>query len=712
MPAPPITMGGRRPPPAFAPSFLRTGAGRWRAAASSRVPPRPPAWPRGHGDAGVRVAARRAVRRRCDDVAPAPAPARKATVAMLPLLVAALLLGDPRLDSDGVAFPGKVALAATTSEAAPPLPRPSPSVPSARSLNAPGPSAGGSGRYWDAMAGDAAEVRLANERLIDRAVGTIATGYYDASGGFDFDPQEFYARWKRFRSAAAALARREGRGGEAPSPAGGLSTRDSAVAALKDLVASLHDPYSKYLTRKELRGELGDGQDGFLGLGALVELAPSSPPALLLDAGESGGAPSSTSKDFERLSRRSIHGGQAGPDLRRIDLARAAAVLRSRGPPRPRGDLLSVADAAHLPLVTAVIPDSPAERAGLVVGDRIAAVGQCRFMGRSSAQIARTLERRFRAENYFGRVELTVAKSITTRPAELLEERYVFDDDGWYRPRRGRADYEVARERVLGYKLSRVKSLATTLTARIDSAVAVPSAEAKVPAGAAPGRLAGVIGGDAVVHFALLTQDDSIFRRLADAGEGRPVGYIRLTRFSRSATEGYVRAVRSLEQAGAHSYIIDLRNNYGGVIQEAMVTAATLLRDPHDVLCYTLNSRGNFRPQEAMEYMVDPRYPGYLLSSEAPTVTRDQIRREHPEYLEEGGWSAPTPYASLNELRATRGIRPAITSPNDAHVGEESEYPSTSSTAEAVNVKKMADLMTQKSQKKLVILINEGTGES
>ena len=138
--------------------------------------------------------------------------------------------------------------------------------------------------------------------------------------------------------------------------------------------------------------------------------------------------------------------------------------------------------------------------------------------------------------------------------------------------------------------------------------------------------------------FALLTPDDSIFRRLADAGEGRPVGYICLTRFSRSATKGYVRAVRSLEQAGVQSYIIDLRNNYSGVIQEAMVTAATLLRYPHDVLCYTLNSRGNFRPQEATEYMVDPRYPGYLLFSEAPTVTRNQIRRKHPEYLEEGGW--------------------------------------------------------------------------
>ena len=95
-----------------------------------------------------------------------------------------------------------------------------------------------------------------------------------------------------------------------------------------------------------------------------------------------------------------------------------------------------------------------------------------------------------------------------------------------------------------------------------------------------------------MVHWELLTPDDSIFQHLTP---GKPVGYIRLTRFSKSSTAGYVDAINSLEEAGAQSYIIDLRNNYGGVIQEAMVTASTLLRDPHSVLCYTLNSRGGFK---------------------------------------------------------------------------------------------------------------------
>lgn len=112
-----------------------------------------------------------------------------------------------------------------------------------------------------------------------------------------------------------------------------------------------------------------------------------------------------------------------------------------------------------------------------------------------------------------------------------------------------------------------------------------------------------VVGGDSIVHYATLTSNDSIFQN----NGARPVGYIRLTRFSKASTAGYINAINSLEAAGVDAYIIDLRNNYGGVIQEAMLTASTLLRDPHSVLCYTLNGRGGFRPQENMEYIVDKR---------------------------------------------------------------------------------------------------------
>ena len=38
--------------------------------------------------------------------------------------------------------------------------------------------------------------------------------------------------------------------------------------------------------------------------------------------------------------------------------------------------------------------------------------------------------------------------------------------------------------------------------------------------------------------------------------------------------------------------VLDLRNNYGGVIQDGMFSAALFLPDPTALLCHTVNSRG------------------------------------------------------------------------------------------------------------------------
>mmetsp|Transcript_20012 Transcript_20012/g.28149 ORF Transcript_20012/g.28149 Transcript_20012/m.28149 type:complete len:368 (+) Transcript_20012:36-1139(+) len=175
------------------------------------------------------------------------------------------------------------------------------------------------------------------------------------------------------------------------------------------------------------------------------------------------------------------------------------------------------------------------------------------------------------------------------------------------------------------------------------------------------------------------------------------VGYIRLTRFSRSSTAGYIQAIHELEKAGAQSYIIDVRNNYGGVIQEAMLTASTLLRNPHSVLCYTLNSRGGFTPHDVEEYVVDARYPGYFLSRDPQSVTLEQAKREDPDYFKENGWYPPSSYASLREQRLKRGIMPPI-----------STYSTTSSSPSSSS----SPNKNLESRKKVVILINEGTASS
>mmetsp|Transcript_11788 Transcript_11788/g.21787 ORF Transcript_11788/g.21787 Transcript_11788/m.21787 type:complete len:848 (+) Transcript_11788:122-2665(+) len=560
-------------------------------------------------------------------------------------------------------------------------------------------------RYWDSMNGSTDEIKLANEKLIDHAVATVSTMYYDSSGGFNFDPQEFYAKWKKFRYTAlhphegVSSSWEKNNVDEFDSLAeNGFATRGNAVKSLKSILSSLNDPYSKYLTREELRMELQGGHDGFLGLGALVK---ASSPSYSIPLNEQFAVPMS--------------GGHRG----------------SHSKSNSKKGILSVAQAANLPVVTAIIPDSPAERAGLVVGDRIASVGDYQFTGMSRSQVEKTLKQKFHGENYFGRAELTVAKKVMTSSTlgldndnarydtdgNIIEEKYVFED-GWYRPTNNRqriSDDMLSSEQVLGYKLSHVKSISTMLTAKLDSSVSPTNAAS--PEMSQQSKFPSVVGGDYKVHFELLTPDDSIFQHMTNSGERRPVGYIRLTRFSRASTTGFISAINSLEEAGAQSYIIDLRNNYGGVIQEAMLTASTLLRDPHSVLCYTLNSRGGFRPQENMEYIVDAKYPGYLLSSESSTVSRDQVRREHPEYLEDGGWSSPTSYASLNELRMTRGFKPAHTSgiassSNGGVRGEGLERPTAFLDGKEMDLEKLADVMTWNSQKKIVILVNEGTASS
>ncbi|KAI2507753.1 tail specific protease [Fragilaria crotonensis] len=427
-------------------------------------------------------------------------------------------------------------------------------------------------KYLNTMLYAPKEERIvANEGLLDYAVGTINTMYYDNTGGVRFQPREFFEKWRALRDVARGISSTTNSKMMTtstvtfnhPSPSSvppkvHMETREGAIQALKWIVGQLEDPFSSYLTREDLREELETtGKDGFLGLGAFVQPAPTDPrhePTLFF-------YPSS---DPHFLTANRV-----------IDL----------------------------PVISAVTPDSPAERAGLTVGDRIVAIGTNSFLGSTRDQVRKTLQTKYSAENYIGHPELTVAKPVW-RTIEM----------------------EQPIDVVVGYRQSRVR-LPTKLV------------ETFTPA-----------HGDGIVHYDLLS--DSIL------SPDNKVGYIRLTRFSRKSTAGYLQAVQWLEATGAQSYIIDLRNNYGGVIQEAMLTASTLLRDPHAVICYVMNSRGGFTPHDVEEYVVDKRYPGYLLSKEASTVALAQVRRESPSMFVSNGikWDPPSSFASLHEQRTRRGM--------------------------------------------------------
>jgi len=447
-------------------------------------------------------------------------------------------------------------------------------------------------RYWNIMQDGPREERIiANEALLDHAIGTINTMYYDNSGGVSFQPRDFYNMWREVRDTLRYGQSKYTTKEDIPL-AINMETREGAVKTIKYMLSTLNDPFSSYLTREELRQELHTGSDGFLGLGIIVE----------------------------------------APNRAQVPLPIMTTL------PVQNKNLLSNTRAANLPIVSAVAPDSPAERAGLTVGDRIVAVGTDNFIGSTVESVAKILETRYSAANYAGYPDLTVAKPVW---ASVVDR---------------------SRDVVVGYRTSRVRLPTMSL---------------------APFRLHDQVKGDSIVHYELLTATDSIL----DQSSSR-VGYIRLTRFSRAATTGFIKAIQELDEAGAQSYIIDIRNNYGGVIQEAMLTASTLLRDPHAVLCYTMNSRGGFTPHDAEEYIVDSRYPGYLLSKEPITAAWNQVRRESPGMFQgrDTNWVPPSSFASLHEQRTKRGIK----------IGGE-----------------MREVSYQiKLQKKLILLVNEGTASS
>ena len=481
-------------------------------------------------------------------------------------------------------------------------------------------------KYWDIQEqGTDPERMQANTALMDYAVGTINTMYYDNSAGTLFMPKVFYTAWRIWLN--------QGAGAET------LINRHGAVEGMHWLVGQLNDPFSKYLTREELRQELVSSSDGFLGLGAIVE-----PPGQAFFGNRSPLAVPTNLPIPKQLA-----GGKKDPAL------------------------LAGIQIQHLPVVTALAPDSPAERAGLTVGDRIVAVGTDSFLGDSAGKVSARLLEKYQADNYMGHPDLTIAKPV-------------------YAPVSGMDEGTSERDVVVAYRKTHVR-LATSIAATPQRYTT---------------KGVDVAGGDAIVHYELLTSQDSIFDRTIASGSNK-VGYIRLTRFSRASTKGFVNAVHELENAGATSFIIDLRNNYGGVIQEAMLTASTLLRDPHSVLCYTMNSRGGFTPHDVEEYATDDRYPGYLLSKESQSATIDQIHREDPAIFADGGanWVPLSSDASLHEQVMKRGIH---------HASLLASLPFGFTAADSSSASRSLTEMTRRhqleAQKNVVLLINEGTASS
>lgn len=83
-----------------------------------------------------------------------------------------------------------------------------------------------------------------------------------------------------------------------------------------------------------------------------------------------------------------------------------------------------------------------------------------------------------------------------------------------------------------------------------------------------------------------------VYRPLEDSSQPvAPIAYVRMESFSKRNTE-YLERVLKKERPRGGALVLDLRNNYGGVLQEALFDACLFLRAPSDVLCFLVSPRG------------------------------------------------------------------------------------------------------------------------
>ncbi|NEQ24750.1 MAG: carboxyl-terminal protease, partial [Microcoleus sp. SIO2G3] len=72
--------------------------------------------------------------------------------------------------------------------------------------------------------------------------------------------------------------------------------------------------------------------------------------------------------------------------------------------------------------------------------------------------------------------------------------------------------------------------------------------------------------------------------------DDRKIGYIRLNQFNANATAEVAHTISRFEDQGAEGYILDLRNNPGGLLQAGIEIARLWLED--GTIVYTVNREG------------------------------------------------------------------------------------------------------------------------
>lgn len=90
-----------------------------------------------------------------------------------------------------------------------------------------------------------------------------------------------------------------------------------------------------------------------------------------------------------------------------------------------------------------------------------------------------------------------------------------------------------------------------------------------------------------------------VYATLDTRHKDEPIGYIRLSQFSANASAELAHSLQQLEQQGAKAYILDLRNNPGGLLQAGIEIARMWLDE--GTIVYTVNRQGVIGSFEANE---------------------------------------------------------------------------------------------------------------
>lgn len=101
-------------------------------------------------------------------------------------------------------------------------------------------------------------------------------------------------------------------------------------------------------------------------------------------------------------------------------------------------------------------------------------------------------------------------------------------------------------------------------------------------------------------------------QQLKDAN-GQTVLYIRVTSFSRKSTDQLVSVLEASKSIGVKGLVFDLRNNLGGMFQEALLSSILFLPDATTPLTYTLNGKGEYDVHTVEDYLADSRSVGCLI---------------------------------------------------------------------------------------------------